>query len=421
MLFGSGGKMKQVISIHGGSLGPIAHLPPGGLEIRPLTVFIGNQGTGKSLLSQIIYFYRNLPFLVNYHDAVLGITDQGELPAPQEVIRSALDNLRSSRRAFAVFGNPAVTVGWSENDRQCYQFRLESRNRQITPHKELKDFVIKSRSEKNSLKPMGNAIYIPAERVIYSHIGGSASVWKMFSFPSTLATFADAIERATVTFGMWKDGIPDTDQGKYIHQLGIEALRGEVYRWGETWKWKYKKDQQFDIDMASSGQKANWPVVLLSQALFDWRKEGLINEPFYIHIEEPEIHLHPHAQAALINILTYLVNQGFQVLITTHSLTVLYALNNLLSASTILPGDLKDDRVPPPELRIDPKAVAAYWFKEDGEVQSIVSDHDLSIESETTRRASWIDEDTIREVDEELGQQLNRIRSYGVFWGPEKK
>jgi hypothetical protein len=47
----------------------IKGLPPDGLEIKPLTVFIGKQGTGKSLISQLIYFFYNLPYLIVYQQA----------------------------------------------------------------------------------------------------------------------------------------------------------------------------------------------------------------------------------------------------------------------------------------------------------------------------------------------------------------
>ena len=48
----------NTIRVSKGKLASIKEQSPGkGLEIKPLTVFIGKQGTGKSLLSQLSYFF----------------------------------------------------------------------------------------------------------------------------------------------------------------------------------------------------------------------------------------------------------------------------------------------------------------------------------------------------------------------------
>jgi len=156
--------------------------------------------------------------------------------------------------------------------------------------------------------------------------------------------------------------------------------------------------------MASSGQKANWPLVLLAEALFSWRRDREIPEDFAIHVEEPEIHLHPEAQVAMVKILAYLVNHGFRVLVTTHSMTVLYALNNLIEASA-LPEDYTEPCIPEPEVRLKPGKVGAYFFREDGVVVDLV-DKELGVISETE----------LAEVGESLVIQANRIdylRAYG--------
>ena len=260
--------------------------------------------------------------------------------------------------------------------------------------------------------PRGQALFIPTERVIYSHARGP-STWQLLSLPSTLIFFADALEEAAVL-------ALDSPEGRWINALGKSALSGEAIRQNSLWKWKVDDNTILDIDVASSGQKANWPIVKLAQALFSWRSEGLIGEPFHIHVEEPEIHLHPAAQVAIVKILAYLVNQGFKVLVTTHSLTVLYTLNNLVTASQMLPPELRDDRVPEPEVRLKPEQVSAYLFTETGEVESIVTPVEFSAEENGQEKSvQWLNEDKLREVDQHLEQELNRIRTYGLLWGQE--
>jgi hypothetical protein len=250
---------------------------------------------------------------------------------------------------------------------------------------------------------LGKAVYIPAERILYSH-AQAPSVWEILSWPSTLFRFGDLMEMVAETFHQWEDGQPDTVEGQRIREIGKQALGGEAYRVGERWKWEFGGKERLDIDMASSGQKANWPLVLLAEALFTWRRDREIPEDFAIHVEEPEIHLHPEAQVAMVKVLAYLVNHGFRVLVTTHSMTVLYVLNNLIEASA-LPEDYTEPGIPEPEVRLKPGKVGAYFFREDGVVVDLV-DKALGVISEAE----------LAEVGESLVVEANRIdylRAYG--------
>lgn len=384
-------KKVDVLKITNGALGPIQELPDDGLVIRPFTLFIGEQGTGKSLASQLVYFFRNLPFLAKYYNAKLG---QGV--ASNKIIQHALDDIRSSDRAFATFASPKVSIHWEDGEVDGLSLELESVNRQINPHADLLHRVDHIRKSHNIIHPRGEAVFIPAERVLYSHARGP-STWQLLLLPSTLTFFADFLEQAAGTFKKWNKGRPDTNEGQWVQKRGKKALAGEVYRRGDNWEWRINESTQMDIDMASSGQKANWPLILLAEVLFTWRSEGLIGEPFYIHVEEPEIHLHPAAQVEIVKILAYLVNQGFKVVVTTHSLSVLYTINNLVLASA-LDTNFKNKDVPEPEIRLKPEQVAAYVFQGDGRIVDIVD-----------RESGFISEVELGQVGEMLSTEMNTI------------
>jgi len=391
--------MEEILWVKRGHLGPIRQFPEGGLRVYPFTLFIGKQGTGKSLVSQLIYFFRNLPFLVQTYRAQLG-PDAG----PEVIVRQALDDLRSARRAFAVFAAPSASLTYiSPRYPRGLGIGLDKRNRRVYPQKSLQE-EIKRLERGRGVGRLGDALYIPAERVLYSH-ARSPEVWRILPLPYfTLGRFAAVLEEAGSVFKDWPNGQPDTEEGRWVRERGKQALAGEVHRVGDYWKWDFGGEERLDIDMASSGQKANWPLVLLAEALFSWRRDREIPEDFAIHVEEPEIHLHPAAQVAMVNILAYLVNHGFRVLVTTHSLTVLYALNNRIEASA-LPEDYIEPGIPEPEVRLKPGKVGAYFFREDGVVVDLV-DKELGVISETE----------LAEVGESLVIQANRIdylRAYG--------
>ena len=394
----------STIQITKGKLGSITKLPDNGLEIKPLTVFIGKQGTGKSLFSQLAYFFYNLPYLVAYQQA-----SDRKLVSSQALIRTILDNLRSDKRAIGVFADPSVTIRWDK-----FTVNLQQSTRQIIANKTLVDYVEKIASGKVAYKSGGRALFVPAERVIFPH--ASPSVWKLLSWPSTLVLYGDALQNANGIFSQRVNNQSATPEGRLVHQLSQEALGGEVVKVGDEWRWQIDRKTKIDLDMASSGQKANWSWLLLAETLFDQREQGLLDEPFRIHIEEPEIHLHPAAQRTMMRILAFLANKGIEVLLTTHSLTMLYELNNLVTAAHMLPEKLEDKRVPAQEFRIPASKVAAYMFQDDGQVLPLMQQQNLSLEDEAEDLTPWINEDQLRKVDEELGQELSRIRSYGTFW-----
>ncbi|MCX8068843.1 MAG: ATP-binding protein [Anaerolineae bacterium] len=372
----------EILQIRRGVLGPIREFPPGGLKLYPFTLFIGKQGTGKSLVSQILYFFRNLPFLVRFYRTHLG-TDAG----PEAIVRNALDELRSARRAFGVFAAPSVSVVYIPAEgRAGLGIGMDRRNRRIVPHQRLREQIERLVREGKGT-PLGDAVYIPAERVLYSHARGP-DPWVILSAPSTLRRFATILEEVGETFANWPNGEPDTAEGRWVRAMGRQALAGEAYRVGDYWKWDYGGEERLDIDMASSGQKANWPIVLLAEALFSWRRDREIPPDFALHVEEPEIHLHPDAQVAMVKILAYLVNHGFRVLVTTHSLIVLYTLNNLLAASEV---EAAEPGIPEPEVRLKPGMVGAYFFGEDGVVKTLVDEE-----------TGWISEAELAETGERL-------------------
>ncbi len=380
---------RSILRIEKGQLGPVAKTPDEGIEIRPFTLFIGKQGTGKSLVSQLVYFFENLPFLSKYFAA--RVEPQATATT---IIRRALDSLRSANRAFATFAAPSVTITWHATaDEQPLSLSMDRRNRRVRPAKALEQRVEEFTASGYHVPPGGGALFVPAERVLYSH--GRPTAWQLLSLPVTLVLFADMMEQVGELVEQW-EGEPDTEEGQWARQMGREMLRGEAYRWQKRWKWRVDEQTQMDIDMASSGQKANWPLALLAQVLPTWRRERFIGWPFSLHVEEPEIHLHPEAQVLMVHLLAHLVRQGFRVVVSTHSLTVLYALNNLLLASAL--GEQTHEGVPPPEVRLSPEKVAAYLFDERGGVHSLLDEEER-----------FVDEEMLGAIDALLGAEMNRI------------
>src|ERR1700759_2361637 len=98
----------DIFTISGGALGPV---PACEFEVRPFTVFVGAQGTGKSLVAQTLYAFEELPFLMGHVSGRRGAPRKDAV----ELFRSILDQLRSSERRFGTFANPNVNITWQRS------------------------------------------------------------------------------------------------------------------------------------------------------------------------------------------------------------------------------------------------------------------------------------------------------------------
>ena len=389
-------RQTDIFRITSGALGPV---PVCELEIKPFTVFVGRQGTGKSLVAQTLYFFEELPFLAAFVKA----TERNVQSLSSEtIVRRILDQLRSHQRAFATFANKKVTIEWTRSkpfiiDGKEYEaplkFSAYSNNRLVVPGEGLLSFVAAAVSSVES--PWRHAVFLPTERLVISQLR-SAIAEKVLSLPITYTLFFDWMNLASRALSGIRRGSIAKEQ-LWVENRGQEALGGEVVRRGEQWKWRFgpKNGQVFDLDMASSGQRANWSIVYLAKALFAMRVAGEVARTVSIFVEEPEIHLHPAAQVAMLEVLAYLVKNGFRVVVTTHSLDLIYALNNLIQASSL--GERVVEGAPPPEIRLSSNDVAVYNFVPDRPPQSIVD------------RSGFIDEGVLGEVAEELTASMNTI------------
>jgi hypothetical protein len=387
--------------------GALGSVPRCELEIRPLTLFIGPQGVGKSLVAQVLYAFEELPFLMYAATVERGSARKSTI----DVFRWLLDRLRSSERAFATFANPKVNIRWTRS--QPYDewpsdappslnVRAYSVNRQVAAPSATLAFLEKLRARvtkpRNPLI-LHHAIFFPTERMTISQLR-SAMGAQVLALPITYTLFSHWLEdHAAPAIAAWPRGQPDSADGKRVDELGRMALGGSTRKLGAQWKWEFGPGRgrgQFDLDMASSGQRANWSLPYLARTLFTLRSTGDIANELTLFVEEPEIHLHPAAQKAMVEILALMVNRGFRVVVTTHSLVVLYVLNNLLQASRLGTGPAAD--VPAPDLRLRPQDVSVYAFAAGKAPRQLVDQEN-----------AFIDESELGAVSEELAAELNRV------------
>lgn len=395
-----------------GHLGPInATKTPLNLEISPLTVFIGPQGTGKSLVSQLLYFFRDARYLISTYSKQDG---------PEISVRKVIEGIRSgekSKRSFSSFVKDSVEIQYvSEAINQgkhdwsitCYES-----NRTIRPksgfNRDIKSWLMEIADNPSASGDLNsNVVFAPAERSFFSRlINSDPQSLGSAELPITMREFTKFLFRSADTHQKWQEyQAKQPLEVTAIDKIITSELRGRAVfsrkgPYARQWQWMPAgSDRPIEIEMASSGQMETWPMVSITQAIFGWERE---QRPLFIHIEEPETHLHPSAQVAITQLLAYLCNKGFRLVVTTHSIFVLYVLNNLILASQNL-HDKDFKNLPGSSLRISPNHLSAYLFA-DGTAISI-----------RNQESGELDESRLSRVLGNLETQYNQIQAYDVLW-----
>jgi len=351
-------------------LGPIAGTVT--VEPKPLTILIGEQASGKSLVAQVLYFFRALPGLLSriYTPDLVA-----QKKWHDKAVRTLLDNLRGL--PFGYFAQGTATLRY-RNGRKNWQISVYQVNRVAHAHpglvSQMNKWVHEWSGEKRALGRtwISNQLFIPTERSVFTRLAGQApTVLYAEHQPQPLRYFAEFLEVARAIYQRVHGRkrleeqlkfVPDraSEIAEFVLERQREALAGEAYvpaRGPKVWKWRIKKGGKWTnipIEATASGQMEAWPFFAIAATFGAFSK----NMDFYF--EEPETHLHPRAQVEVMKTIAYLVNQGQRFVITTHSPFLLYVVNNMIQRFLVS----EQGKAKPSGLTLNPDDVAAYRLGE---------------------------------------------------------
>lgn len=401
--------MPETIALK--KLGPITEAK---IEVRPLTVLIGPQASGKSLIAQSLYFFRTLPSRLARKFAP-GMADAKGWQ--NNVIRELLDSLRGV--AFGYFADGTAELRYNSDeyiDKLIVKIYKTNRTTKINSFLEnvMEELVREWEVAPFKLGHIRSLftkpeIFIPTERSMFTRFMARepSILFDNNIQPETSIQFANYLmsaQQGYQTYYWNTDG--HYELFKYFVDSQARALSGIAYlpKTGrQAWKWRVVDDPEaiandpeghrrgkatlVPIEATASGQMEAWPFFAVA-ATYGTAVSG---SSFYF--EEPETHLHPAAQMEVVKAIAKLVSHGRRMIVTTHSPFILYLINNMMLNHLSLPEGQRDDRC------LDPNLVTAYRMH-DGKAVKIM-DHEAE--------EPLIDSAEFDRISDQLGGEFDAI------------
>jgi hypothetical protein len=388
------------------------------LEFGKITVLIGPQASGKSLLCKLAYFLSNelidiaarsvatsrawdhfLAFLPNEFQSRFYSAHGVAAHDTELVFTSQAYEVRL--HWVPVLGNPQFT--FSEAFKQAYEGALDKRS---AVSRSVSGLLLSEGTsagtrwhealfELNSViwgpAPLVS-LYAPANRVFFSNLSKQAEVLKNVGLDSITRDFAGQI----VWDGSWKTGLVTSGRGitDEINRRMTDILGGFVVTDSGIPRFLNKNGGVLPLEVVSTGTQEMIPLFNVIERLVYIREHLVemsradrtqssanvvpVSTPL-VYLEEPEANVFPNTQYELVQLFAWLADDpvlDFNWVITTHSPYILTAFNNLIEAGQVASAkpELKDEvaRLIPEHYWIKQGDFKAYAI-EDGVLKSIVA------------------------------------------------
>jgi AAA15 family ATPase/GTPase len=319
------------------------------VHLDGLTVLIGAQASGKSVIARLFYFFneyfadfdelallknehkktydarkkqdfcRIFPnyswesdeFVISFHTGAHFIeikSAAGSSSIDLQTSKSVSDYFRSIKKSFQDFSKGFAERGIPTQTRMLREFRMINKTHSGEKHE--------------------RSLFVPAARSFYSTI--REEIFSILSIDEKidriLMQFGDFYEsaKASVRYDDSNRRTPGRQERTPSAELRYFAsvLKGHYVRADER-DWIDMERGRIELSKASSGQQEALPL-LLALSRFPAPGRTLI-------IEEPEAHLFPESQVEVLDfIVRQTVTRETNILITTHSPYLLASLNNYI-------------------------------------------------------------------------------------------
>ena len=349
-----------------------------------MTIIIGPQASGKSVLCKLSYFFQSL-----VGDQLRSASERLSYALFKESTRkkflrwfpleswgerkfeisfSAGDfQARITRTEYKGKLGNAFRIHLSEPFQTLYETSLEKAEKiaasrkgseidSIIPIWEVREAVQKLQMNMLGSDYLDGQLFIPAGRSFFTNIGRAIAVFEQSS----------TLDPLTIMFGRFFRSHLDslsrsrqTEMSPSLSRAFLEMLGGELRGPRDEEHISMKDGRKIPLSLLSSGQQELLPLL----SMLPDRNSSRFRQLLYI--EEPEAHLFPSAQSKLVELLANIVNSSkdkTSLVITTHSPYVLAKFNNLILAGSLIRNRSREQvgKVISPEHWITKGKLCAY-------------------------------------------------------------
>lgn len=394
-------------------------------EFKSINILIGPQGTGKSVTVKLHYFFRS--FFGELEKNILNGASISSLDKiqnlkfstyfPKDTWPQGYFRISYSLNDFQIFVERAhdeVKIDYSDHLRQAI-IRIRNKyaekvanlsnrgnlSRYLSTFESLIHLRQVLRTEIGDLS-IHHQFFIPAGRSFFANI--QRSIFSLLKDNLTLDPFL-------IEFGAEYESMKrsyneeplDAESQQAFDRIINEILKGDYLREEDQDFLVHDDTRKVNLSNASSGQQEILPLIVVLKALHNIK---LSVEGATIYIEEPEAHLFPNAQKAIVQLLSRVFNSNedkFQIIVTTHSPYILSSFNNLLEAGrlTILKPDSAKSiaEIVPVAAQIKPGLLTAYSIN-NGKKEDL-------IDKETNLIVQTVLDDVSNDIAIEFGKLLD--------------
>ncbi|KLO25145.1 AAA family ATPase [Marinitoga sp. 1155] len=379
------------------------------IELKAINIFIGKQSTGKSLISKLIFFFKNifsemfkaidqkLSFeeFVQSQEKIFLSYFYSESYFEKQIfeIRYEFKNIYiiiSNDKEFHIYFSKYFEDTYNKLLSKFVEFEnMELRNNEMfildsSPIiNTISYFVGELKKEKNDLL-LYEQIFIPAGRAFYSIL--TKNIFSIFENVENIKDqfiirFGRQYETLKNNLFLSKIKIKDKETYNILDKKIEKILNGHFIKKNNEEYIELEDGKKIKIFQASSGQQEILPLVLFLQKF----AISPSTTGRSVYIEEPETHLFPETQNDIIELVSLVYNMNLkkmQFFITTHSPYLLVSFNNLIMADYIYSKALNKENINKiinRKFHLSLNDISAYLI-ENGKSESIIKDNLIDAE-----------------------------------------
>jgi predicted ATPase len=360
------------------SLGPIIEAD---IHFGDLTLFVGPQASGKSILLQMIKL----------------VMDRYNIPAVLK--QNNYEWGKKNENFLDLFFGESMSGIWTPETKVV----VDTKNYGLASFLSKQGVREVSKTEK--------LFYIPAQRVVTMSQGWPRAFGTFdIGDPFVLKQFSESIRMMMEKETLNGDGNHSTvfPKPNRIKEPLRKILDDSIFHGAKVESDNTSLKRRFLLEVGksklpfmtwSAGQKEFMPLLLSLYYLMPASKVKLKNDIKTVIIEEPEMGLHPKAIQALMVVFLELISRGYKLIISTHSpvlVELLWALNYIKNYQGT-PADLFElfsleknaSMAATFKTVINEKKFATYFFEQNPEGVTIKNISPLDAGSDEKAVANW--------------------------------